>query len=209
MFLKSRTHFFSHTKFSSARGFTLVELLVSIAIIVIITSMVLLRYDKFDSTILLKNTAYDIALTLREAQVRSVSAMRGGASQSKYPYGVTFTPGLVSGKEYTTFRYNDEIAYPKYDGVTTYDVLKTTIDRTMFVSAVCIYGTTIGNPCDADRLDISFRRPEYRALFYATDGIDIYSTDITDATIVLESPKGNEKFEVNISGLGQITVKKQ
>lgn len=210
MFLKSPICSSSHAKRGLLRGFTLVELLVSIAIIVIITSIVLVRYDKFDSTVLLKNTAYDVALTIREAQVRSVSAMRGDGvtTKSKYPYGVTFTPGATLGKEYTSFRYNDEISYPRYTGgtATVNDILKMTIDRTMYISDVCaVTGMTYN--CTINRLDISFRRPEFKALFYA-DGYAGAMSSIDSVAIVLESPNGAEKFEVSVTRLGQITVQR-
>ena len=43
------------------KGFTLVELLVTIVIFVIITGVVLINSNKFDNTILLDNLGYDVA----------------------------------------------------------------------------------------------------------------------------------------------------
>lgn len=81
----------SHIHFSSskirkahARGFTLVELLISIAIITVITAIVVVRYRQFDSTVLLKGAAYEIALALREAQIQSVSAVRDVGNNFRY-----------------------------------------------------------------------------------------------------------------------------
>ena len=50
------------------KGFTLVELLVTIVIFVIITGVVLVNSNKFDSSVLLHNFTYDVALTIKQAQ---------------------------------------------------------------------------------------------------------------------------------------------
>ena len=195
----------SVTSFKKAHhvtGFTLVELLVSIAIIIIVTSMVLLRYDKFDSTILLKNAAYDVALTLREAQMRSVSAVRGGPLfEAKHPYGVTFTPGTTAGKEYVTFRYASSTDDPYYDVAepdpdVASEVGRSTIDRSMYICAVCAVDSG-GDECGINRLDVSFRRPEFRAFFHA-DGYGGAQSNINGGKIVVKSPKGSEEFVVNV-----------
>ncbi|MDO8518528.1 MAG: hypothetical protein Q7S26_04545 [bacterium] len=58
---------------AQGRGFTLIELLVVGAIIIIITSLFLLRQSKFDSTTILRSLAYSITLSMRQAQVYGVS----------------------------------------------------------------------------------------------------------------------------------------
>lgn len=202
--LTSRTPSFSPIGRGKCSGFTLVELLVSIAVIVIITSIVLVKYDSFDSTTLLKNAAYDIALTLREAQMKSVSASRQNGNFD-YPFGVTFTPGA---KTYTTFRYQYAVAtdYPYYDGTHTSDLNTATIDRSMYVSDVCVARTPSNEDCNITRLDVSFKRPEFKALIYAPE----YSSDpedLTSAKIKVASTRGTgDVFIVTVTHLGQITV---
>ena len=71
------------------RGFTLIELLISVLIIGIITTLVIVRYKQFDSTVLLKSAAYEVAFTLRETQVQSVSAARGAGNNFDYPRGLS------------------------------------------------------------------------------------------------------------------------
>ncbi len=99
------------TGYSSKSGFTLTELLISCAIIALVSTIVLVKYGSFDSTVLLKSAAYEIALTLREAQVRSVS-VSGEGGEFSYPYGVTFTPEQ---KVYRAFRFEDPLEYPYFD----------------------------------------------------------------------------------------------
>lgn len=201
-------------KKSLSAGFTLIELLISSAIIAIITTIVLVKYKAFDSTVLLKSTAYDIALSLRETQVRSVSVVRNSTSFD-YPYGVTFDViGPPQQKVYTVFRYKDAILYPVYDGPLVEDIQKFTLGGTMQVSAICITVATTetcssdsGTPID--RLDVSFRRPEFNAIFYA-NGYSGTQSNIESAKIKVNSTSGaSEVFMVTVSKYGQITVSKE
>lgn len=202
-------------------GFTLVELLISIAIVGIVTSLVLVKYGSFDSTVLLKSLAYEIALTLREAQVRSVSVSRSEVDQSfDQPFGVTFS--LDSSKQYTTFRYaNAEtdptkpFYYPRYDTSNgAQDIRTFIIPRTMQITDLCI---TEGNgnelclsdfPTAFDRLDVSFRRPKFKGLFFA-EGYEVGNQeDIQGAKIEVGSATGFLSFIVEVTSLGQISVYK-
>src|SRR6185369_828665 len=51
------------------QGFTLVELLISIAIFTMITSVAVFNHAEFNGSVLLTNLAYEIALSVRQAQV--------------------------------------------------------------------------------------------------------------------------------------------
>ncbi len=208
-----------HTRSSSrnsVRGFTLIELLISASIIGIVSTIVLVKYSNFDSTILLKGAAYEVALTLREAQVKSVS-VSGESGQFNFPYGVTFSP---LSKTYTVFRFNDPFASPQYD---VFDAVlpnyamgvgSITLTRTMQISDIC-FTTSSGDTCSANglkRLDVSFRRPEFKSLFYAINTSDIaYPTStMTGIKIKLNSTSNNPAvFYVEVSSLGQISIKKE
>ncbi len=204
----------SHIRSSSrnnARGFTLIELLISASIIGIVSTIVLVKYGNFDSTILLKGAAYEVALNLREAQVKSVS-VSGESGQFNYPYGVSFTP---TSKTYTAFRFEDATDWPQHNSPDAVDVSTITLARTMQVDDVCIitdYDPSTVVDCDIDRLDISFRRPEFKALFYAEDesGVSIATSTILGAQIKLNSTGGNTSvFYAQVSSLGQISIKKE
>ena len=79
---------FSQHSRRSGKGFTLIELLVVGAIIIIITTLFLLRQSKFDSSTILRSLAYSIALSMRQAQVYGVSVQ--GSSQGS---SVTYASG--------------------------------------------------------------------------------------------------------------------
>lgn len=77
------------------RGFTLVELIICVAIFVFLTGLVVTKYSTFNSSILLTNLAYDVALTVRTAQsyglnVRSIPGTSGTPYSNTYdsPFGV-------------------------------------------------------------------------------------------------------------------------
>lgn len=205
-FLTSSTHSSSGgNKRSQLRGFTLIELLISIGIIAVLTAIVIVRYGSFDSTILLKSTAYEIGLNIREAQVRSVSASRG-QNGFDLPFGVSFDiTNIANRKQYQIFSESESTQLPPQNDVPG-DVVQTIeIARTMQIESLCV--TVGGTPqCDAVKVDISFKRPEYRALIYAEDGSGPIS-NVTDARILVNSAKNpSNRFEIVVSQLGQIDV---
>src|SRR3989338_6906440 len=72
------------------RGFTLVELLVTLSLFVVLTTIVLFSQQKFNGSILLTNLAYDVALTIRQAQTFGVNVRENVNASSgeefKTPY---------------------------------------------------------------------------------------------------------------------------
>lgn len=76
---------------SYTKGFSLVELLVVIAIFTLMTGFVAVKYGNFSRQMLVQNLAYDIALTIREAQSYGVSVSDiGQAGNFNAAYGVSF-----------------------------------------------------------------------------------------------------------------------
>ena len=78
-------------------GFSLMELLVVVAILGIIMSTSLFSYDQFGKDVELENSVYSMALAIREAQTYGVNKKaRDGTSNPKdfgedYGYGIHFT----------------------------------------------------------------------------------------------------------------------
>ena len=212
---------FSHNRqYATIRGFTLVELLISLAIIIVITSIVLVKYSAFDSTTILKGAAYEIALALRDSQVKSISVVRSDKnldSSFNYPYGMTFTTALSDQKKYVSFRYKDLATSPQYDVPDTQtpfaeDLGTGVLERSMYIKDTCVVTNENNNPeyCSGagiTRLDISFRRPEFAAIFNAHGFNVVPQSRIISAKIKVGSTAGPGIFIVEVSKLGQITVK--
>lgn len=77
----------------SSKGFTLPELLASIAIMGIIMTVVIYNHRQFDSQLELTNVAYRVAISIREAQTYGVSVKEFNDSSTRrfdVPYGISF-----------------------------------------------------------------------------------------------------------------------
>ena len=69
-----------------ASGFTLVELIVVSAIILVISLFILFQQAKFNSSTLLRSLTYSVALSVRQAQVYGTS-VRGFSSGGTVAFG--------------------------------------------------------------------------------------------------------------------------
>ncbi len=81
-------------------GFTLVEMVVVLAIITVISGVVLSSQTSFNKTLVLANTAYDIALTVRSVETFGVSS--SGLSVNGVGYGLHFD--TASPTSFTLFK---------------------------------------------------------------------------------------------------------
>lgn len=179
------------------RGFTLVELMVTISIAVLITAMLFANFRHFREVLSLKRAAQEIALSLRQAQVYGTSVREFGEGSGKFPgYGVRFK--IASPDSYILFA--DVNANNSYDGdlekVKTFSI--GTNDR---ISDLCLNAKTSppGN-CSLSQLDVIFLRPN-PTIILTNDGYTLFS----DAEITITSPKGGQKT-VTIWSTGQISV---
>lgn len=196
MRLRCYIHSYLSSPPATARGFTLTEMLVSLAIISIITSITLFQFQQFDGNVILKSSAYEAASLLREAQTYAVG-VRGADGTFDAPYGVSFQEG---GTEYMLFTDSDRNTPPRYNAGEELETVA--IARGGFISDLCVV-TASGEECDIPQLDISFERPEFDAVF----GVAGYrSGDISHARVSLANAKSDITWNVVINQLGQIEV---
>lgn len=183
------------------RGFTLIELIVVVGILVVISGIILTNYSKFGGQILLRNLAYDIALSIREAQVYGISARSFLNAQFASGHGVYFD---ISTTDNTFYLYtdvnNDNFMTSIGDEMTE----TVTIGRGYTIDRICIPsgGSEV---CNVTELDMLFKRPEPDAIIRAASGAGF--TQYNRARIVIVSPQ-NKKLSVLVETTGQISVQR-
>ena len=178
-------------------GFTLVELLVVVGIMVVITAMILARYSQFNGVVLLRNLAFDVGLSIREAQVYSISG-KGGTGGAATRFGLYAT--ISTPNQYFVFQdSNNNTAYDSGEAVQTF-----TMRSGYAVQSMCATRTDSVERCtstgDFTSLTITFIRPDPDATIKT--GL---SETYTKATITLVSPSGATRYVI-ITNTGQISV---
>lgn len=189
----------------SPRAFTLVELLAVTVIITIVTMTMLLRQSTFDSSTVLRSTAYSLALSIRQAQVYGVSVL--GSSNAG---NVSFAPGYgisfsrTSAQSYILFAdFNNSGMYDTGEAVKVF-----TLSNGYTVSEACAIASNGNKSCTGshdtagtytlDSVNIVFRRPNPDAVFNANAGY-------VSAWVQIKSPNGTAR-SISITAPGQISV---
>lgn len=196
------------------KGFTLVELLVTLSLFVVLTTIMLFSQSKFNGSILLTNLAHDVALTVRQAQTFGVN-VRENVNETDYekkfkrPYGVHFETLTDSDKrKFTLFADSGggSGGNGKYDGGDT-DVNKYSIKRGNYISDIKIINldtscTSADGGCSVNKLDITFLRPDPDARFESSPT----KSGITEAKIIISSADGSNSRNVLVNSTGQISI---
>lgn len=212
------------------RGFSLIELLVVFAIITVVMGIVLSSQSSFNKTLILTNTAYDIALTLRSAETYGISS-RGSSVSTKAGYGLHFLSGTTG----SFILFSDFSPSPNvsnchgvpvggvdapdakpgncaYDGPSE-DVSTYVLGNSITIGDFCAY--TNGVPTCAiahggglSSLDIVFSRPDTHP-FVSPDGSYSTISPASVACLTIQSPQSssllpNSSRYVSIGASGQI-----
>lgn len=199
-----------HSSFK--QGFTVVELLVVVAVITALTAVMLLQQQRFDSTTLLRSLAYRTALSVREAQSYGTSVRLTGTAAPAY--GIYLTTG--SNTTYYLFadvnndrcRAGDAVcpANPGTEDIDTFTLGSNyTINR--FLARTSSFTHTSG--AEITSLTIFFIRPNPDACFATSAGTNSCAASppyaYQNAEIQLRAPSGSTR-SVMITNTGQISV---
>ena len=184
-------------------GFTLIELLICIAIFIIITSVAVWNNNAFNSSVLLTDLGYEIALSVREAQVygttvKAPSLCVNGSCSAYFTsgYGVDFD--ITQPSQYILFEDGKTGASPDHIYETGELLSNFTIGRGYSIAKICVPGIST----HISKLDVSFIRPEPEA-WVSVNGA---SATLTESDIYIQDPQKIAFREIIIEPTGQISV---
>lgn len=216
---------FNNLKSKLSKGFTLIELLVTITIFVILTGIVLFSSNGFNNTILLKDLAYDVALTIQQAQSYGINVNESKLIMNPFaPFGVYFNLNTASGSGsiYNFIFFNDVLngsspgSNNKYDTPSTSKIntcgdseciSKYTIDNGNYIKSICV-GSNSSDCSSANVTDgftILFTRPNPNAIITTEDSSNNITGHYNYADIQVASPNGQTK-DVIVNSIGLIYV---
>ena len=205
-------------------GFTLIEMLVVLAIIFVLAGTSLVNYNKFGKEIDLENMTYNVALTIRTAQSFGINR-RDDLSTSfeePKPYGVYFTTSLVnpplglSSESFMVFLDNKNGNVPGSNNI--FDNSGTggacvannadecieifTMNKLVYISSLCA-GDDATNCIERDELHITFKRPNPDAIIKSSAAAEHSYAEITLSSPVAGIP--DQTIAVGVAG--QISIK--
>lgn len=203
-------------------GFTLVELMVVVAIFGVLTTVVLYKNSDFNNSFLLTDVAYDVALTIRQAQVYGLNVKNSGKIDAgrgldgfNNGYGVYFerdsSTGGATGNSAIFFADAFTASVPL--GSKTYDsgeeLSTLVLSRGYKISRFCTIlsgdstpwcsGNTSGH--QLNKLAIVFARPNPDATISDNSG-----TFYSEARITVTSPDGTKSKTIRVTTAGQISI---
>jgi prepilin-type N-terminal cleavage/methylation domain-containing protein len=223
MFAHIKKLYFLRDRKSFKAGFTVVEMLVVLAIFAIISSIVISNYSDFRSSVSLENLSQDIALSIRRSQIYAMS-VKGttGVGPTPFPaYGIHFSnessPSYSYGGSQKSFIIFADLppstspaSYDQSSNTCGYSNLATgnecveevTINSTDFIKELCVNST-----CGlSGSLDISFTRPNSDASFcFILPLGNSCAGSVSSASIFISSLDGKTK-KISVWNTGQISI---
>ena len=187
------------------KGFSMIELVVTVGILIVITTVVLVNHRAFGGNVLLGALAYDVGLSIRQAQVFGLSVRECGVGTGEFNigYGVHFDKNDMTSYRIFADRDKSKTFDAGNDG--TEEVCN--IGRGFSIVRICATPGSFNELCsDTDNistLDITFIRPDPDALIRINgDANSVYQR----ARIVVQSPQGDKEREVIVESTGQISI---
>lgn len=188
-------------------GFTVIELLVVLGIIVLISSTILANYRGQQRESALVRSAQKLALDLRRAQTLAVSSTLHH-SEIPYGYGIHFTKNV---NPYFIFAKCDAANLYYVSGVNVcWSSWEEKVETFVPESGVKVLTLKGGSPCspsNADSLDVVFKPPEPTTTVFRKKGGEEGTCPTGEITLALEEDVTKTKIvEVN-SATGEIKIR--
>ncbi len=200
-----------------SRGFSLIELLVVLAIFIIITSVFIFNQNRFSSNSALTNAAYEIALEIRQAQSYGI-LVKGNDDSLGYAngYGIDFQKDSNNVISFYFFSdlppsggVPDGIYNPTDDGPY---ITHFTMSAGNVIKSVCTTdGSSItrcldtSNSSALSQIDVTFLRPRPEASIIDS-AAPSSSYKRVKADITIQSALGDRTKVVEVTNTGVISV---
>lgn len=192
-------------KYKNVGGFTLIEMIVSLAIVSIILTTVIFNYSSFTDNLALSSAAQELAITIRQAQTYGLSVKQVVATgKFESAYGIY----VDTGDNANYYLFADSV-----HGDSLYDSGEL-IQKISFRDGIKISDVnngTVGLPLNKTGEHITFLRPSPNAIIYFTNssggyaGITPPTPGYTVGNIVLISPK-NKTITLTIQSTGEVSI---
>lgn len=170
------------------KGFSLTELLVTIAVFLMLSTMVLANYRAFNRNIAIEAQAHEVASKVREAQLAGISVQ---SQNGVYPgYGVF--ADMAATNSYVFFVDTVVPLNRLYNGVAE-SVETITLKQGARIQSIC--GSLTGGACTAplNRVHVTFLRPNPEATILGFPIAGGGPISYASADIVFVSPAGQTK----------------
>jgi len=183
-------------------GFTVVELVVVVAIFTFISALVLINFSGFNNRILVNNLAYDIALSIRKAQTFGLNVREVGTGTGQFSAGY----GVFFNNNNTRYIFFADLNKNKVYNSTNSELLESfTIRGGNTILKICGLSSNETETCNdtgsISNLHITFTRPNPEAVIKSTSP----AFDWAGARIYIVSQKGVER-SITVRSTGQISI---
>ena len=194
-------------------GFTLVEIIIVISIILIMSGVVVFNHNQFREQLSVSNETQELKLFLRQAQSFALGVK--GPLDYQPPddkglnigYGVYFDFGSNSNgsaSSYSFYYYDlpeDDDSDPE-EKIQNVDYNDNLIDRVTLKTGTITASSTAD---DVEHLYITFRRPRPFAYIYKQEGGE-YLELMDEIELVLSSDDGRFERSVTVKSTGQLSI---
>lgn len=183
---------------AGGQGFTLIELIVVSAIILLMTTFIFFQQSKFNSSTLLRSLSYSMALSVRQAQVYGTSVRgltAGGVTTFGSGYGIHFPSAGTTPYQYYLFADtaagDGQRASNGSEDATPPSPF--TLAKGYSVSRLCVRVGSGTPNCGITSLTVFFRRPNPEACI---------STNLAPTACGIGVPPAYNSAYIEVTSLG-------